>query len=65
VAHGEQHLSVSSAGYRHRAETFVGRLDGKRQFAATESHIKQALRQAGDNGVEMTIDRSSKSVAVK
>jgi hypothetical protein len=51
VAHREQQLSASIAGYRCQAETFVGRLDGKLQFTATESHMKQALCQAGDNRV--------------
>jgi hypothetical protein len=49
VAHREQQLLASIAGYRCQAETIVGRLDGKLQFTATESHMKQVLRQAGDN----------------
>jgi hypothetical protein len=49
VAHREQQLSASIDCYRRQAETFVGRLDGKLQFTATESQMKQALRQAGDN----------------
>lgn len=47
--HCEHDLSASIAGYRCQAETFVGRLDGKMQFTATESHMKQGLSDAGDN----------------
>lgn len=44
-------LSASIANYRCQAEKVVGCLGGKEQFKAMEGHVKQALRDAGDDRV--------------
>jgi hypothetical protein len=54
--------SASIACYRRQAETFVGRLDGKLQVTATESLVKQALCEAGDDRVGVTGPQNVKSV---